>query len=164
MSMVRANCNYLNWKAHILNQLQIFQRKHAQTEPVATIWSQSGIYILCQMQLFQLKNAWSEPIAMIPSEMRRVWANCNDFKWNTNSRSQSQLFQLSPHSLSQLQRFKVKQAYLSREIRTVWANCNHFIWNKHSPRQLQQFQAKTCIVWGNGHYLSQLQLFQEQRA
>ena len=158
--MVWANRNYLNWKANILNELQIFQRKHAQTEPVASILSQSCIYSyakcnysnwkthgLSQLQWFQMKCVLSELIAMISSETQIGGAN-----------------RLSPHSLSQLQRFKENQAYLSREICTVWVNCNYFIWNKHSPRKLQEFQAKTCRAWGNGHYLSQLQLFQEQRA
>jgi len=58
MSMVWDNRNYLNWKANILNELQIFQRKHAQTKPVASILSQSCIY--------------SMPNATIPTEKRMV--------------------------------------------------------------------------------------------
>ena len=84
---------------------------------------------------------------MISSETQIGGANRNYFNW-------ARIVWAKYNDL------KVKQAYLSREIRTVWANCNYFIWNKHSPRQLQQFQAKKCIVWSNGHYLSQLQLFQ----
>ena len=136
--IVWANCIYFYWNEHGLSQLQLFKLESAYSEPIANIstktctnWASCN-YFKHSMHIFYAKCNYSNwQISMISSEMCIVWASCNDFKWNTNSRSQPQLFQLSPHSLSQLQRFKVKQAYLSREIRTVWANCNYFIWNKH---------------------------------
>ena len=37
MRTVWANCNYVNWNAHSLSQLQQFQAKNAESEVMASI-------------------------------------------------------------------------------------------------------------------------------
>ena len=114
------NYNYFNWDANGLSQLQLFKRKctyvgwanynyfNRNTHSLSQLQlSQLKCVYMGQLQLFWLKHAWSVPIATILSQAcilcasgnystatHIVWANCTYLKWNTNSMSQLQLFQL----------------------------------------------------------------------
>ena len=141
--IVWANSNYFHWNVHSLSQLQLFQLKHWFFEPIETASTESAL---------------SVKIATFSSQMRIIWANFTDFKWNTHSLHQLQLLQAKDACSVPIATISTEThivfAYHNNLIKMqiIVAYCYYFNWNNDILHNLPFFFLRK---W---HSLSSLQL------